>query len=609
MTSNNIDLNLYKTFYAVAKHGGFSKASEVLYVSQPAVSTSIKRLEEQLEVKLINRNNKGIQLTEAGEQLLMYLDTIFNTLTNATRKIKENKTLVTGEIRIGFPTHIGIFLVNDWIEEFKKLYPGVKIHIENKSTQDMLSKLIKRELDIIIDSTPIENTTADVQLDELEKFEMCFVANDKYEKLSKSIIDFETLDKYPLLLPAERTSTRIELEKLVKSENKNTLLMPSIEVSTTEVMYDLVKRGLGIGYFAKMSVMNDLMNNDLVEIKTKKTLPQMEICAVYIPEFLNNATEKFLKHIKDKINKRKIRARKELRIIYTQKCNYNCEFCHAEGVKTKIIETMDNEDIVKIYKFLNTNYSINSVHFTGGEPMLKPEIQELIESLNKEGANITITSNGYYLPDDEKMFNNIEKINISLHSMNEKDYEKISRIPGSHNTVINNIKKLRANYPVLKICINATLTEDLASDSSNIVDLIDFANSIRADLKIIELFPENSETKIVPIDNLIPIIEKKNYKVYKQLFRKKIYIKNSLKITLLKCTCGAVKEYINQDEICYENNDIYLTMDGRLHVCRKNEETVSIFEELKIDDSKNLKNKIDYYFERIGNRCRKENNK
>lgn len=605
--NNNIDLNAYKTFYAVAKAGGFSKAAEILYVSQPAVSASIKKLEEQLETNLIKRNNKRFQLTEAGEQLLIYLETIFNTLQIAEKKIKENKNLVTGEIKIGAPTHIGIFLVNDWIEEFKKTYPGVKIHIENKSTQDMLSKLIKRELDIIIDSTPIDNTPLDVQQDELEKFEMCFIANKKYEKLSKAIINFETLEKYPLLLPAERTSTRTELDKLVKKENSGLSLNPSIEVSTTEVMYDLVKRGIGIGYFTKISVMNDLMNNNLVEIKTKNVLPQTEICAVYVPEFLNNATEKFLKHIKEKISKRKIRARKELRIVYTQQCNYKCEFCHAEGIKSKIKEIMKTEDIVKLYKFLNTNYGINSIHITGGEPMLKSELPQLIKILSDEGARITITSNGYYLPEDDRIFNNIDKINISLHSMNEKDYENISKITGSHAKVINNIKKLRVNYPVLKICINATLTKELAEDSNNIIDLIDFSHSIRANLKIIELLPNDSQAYVISTDKLIPLIEKKNYIMQEELFRKKVFVKNSLKITLLKCTCSAVKSYSDKGQKCYENNDIYLTMDGNLHVCRVTNEVVEISNELKNDDSKGLKNKLDYYFEKIGNRCRKDN--
>ena len=184
--SNDIDLNTYKTFYAVATSGSFLKASEILYVSQPAISMAIKRLEEQLDVKLFKRNNKGIQLTEHGKQLLFYVETMFNTLNTAEKRLKEDKNLNNGEVRIGVPTHIGIFLVNDLIEGFKELYPGVKFLIENRSTQEMVNMLTKREIDIIIDSAPISTTLEDMEIINLMEFDNCFVANKKYEKLSIS---------------------------------------------------------------------------------------------------------------------------------------------------------------------------------------------------------------------------------------------------------------------------------------------------------------------------------------------------------------------------------------------------------------------------------------
>ena len=237
--SKDIDLNMYKTFYAVATSGSFLKASELLYVSQPAISMSIKKLEEQLDVKLFKRNNKGIQLTEHGKQLLFYVETMFNTINTAEKRLKEDKNLNNGEVRIGVPTHIGIFLVNDLIEGFKELYPGVKFHIENRSTQEMVNMLTKREIDIIIDSAPISTTLEDMEIINLMEFENCFVANKKYEKLSKETLSFSELNKYQLLLPAERTSSRINLEKEVSKEKKDLKLKPIIEVSTTEVMYDL----------------------------------------------------------------------------------------------------------------------------------------------------------------------------------------------------------------------------------------------------------------------------------------------------------------------------------------------------------------------------------
>ena len=146
---NNIDFNSYKTFYVVAKCKSFSKASEELNISQPAVSIAIKKMEDNLDVTLFKRDKKGIELTETGKQLLFYVESIINTLNTAEKRLKEDKTLTNGEVRIGVPTHIGVFLVSEIIEKFKNIYPGVKFYIESRSTKDMLDMLTKREIDMI----------------------------------------------------------------------------------------------------------------------------------------------------------------------------------------------------------------------------------------------------------------------------------------------------------------------------------------------------------------------------------------------------------------------------------------------------------------------------
>lgn len=354
---NNIDFNSYKTFYVVAKCKSFSKASEELNISQPAVSIAIKKMEDNLDVTLFKRDKKGIELTETGKQLLFYVESIINTLNTAEKRLKEDKTLTNGEVKIGVPTHIGVFLVSEIIEKFKNIYPGVKFYIESRSTKDMLDMLTKREIDMIIDNSPLGQDISGMKIVPLMSFDNCFVANKKYIKLADNIIDFRELNKYQILLPAERTSTRNILEDVIRSESPNLKLNPVIEVSTTELMYDLVKRGLGIGYFTKSSVINDIVNNDLFEIKTKTKLPKTETCLAYIPEFLGIASSKFIDFMMREIHKKEVREKKCLRIVYTQKCKYNCSFCHREGIKNKIeIKNYQNKD-----ECLEKSLPINSI--------------------------------------------------------------------------------------------------------------------------------------------------------------------------------------------------------------------------------------------------------
>ena len=100
-----IDLNLYKTFYAVAQNKSFSKASEEIYISQPAISYSINKLEKQLGVKLFYRTTKGALLTPEGEELFGFVKTAYEYIYLGEQSIRNSKELISGTIRIGVPTH------------------------------------------------------------------------------------------------------------------------------------------------------------------------------------------------------------------------------------------------------------------------------------------------------------------------------------------------------------------------------------------------------------------------------------------------------------------------------------------------------------------------
>ena len=122
MYKSNINLNLYKTFYDVAKNGSISKAAQYSYTSQPAISKSIKRLEEELEVQLFYRNLNGVELTEKGKELLYYVEKSYNNLLTAKKIMLETDALERGNLSIGMPSNIGSFFLFDKIIDFHKKY-------------------------------------------------------------------------------------------------------------------------------------------------------------------------------------------------------------------------------------------------------------------------------------------------------------------------------------------------------------------------------------------------------------------------------------------------------------------------------------------------------
>ena len=206
MYNKNINLNLYKTFYDVAKSESISEAAKKTFTSQPAISKSIKKLEETLNVKLFYRNLDGIKLTSEGEKLLFYVEEAFNNLLVGERNITENEKLQSGKLNIGVPSQIGTFFVFDSISKFHKIYPNIEITIISSSTKSLLKKLKLHEIDFIIDSSPINDAQEDVIIRPLKKVDNCFIVSKKYEDKIKNIKSLKDIENYPLILPVFQNS-------------------------------------------------------------------------------------------------------------------------------------------------------------------------------------------------------------------------------------------------------------------------------------------------------------------------------------------------------------------------------------------------------------------
>ena len=137
----NVNLNWLKVFMVVATSNSFLDASKKLYISQPAISKSIKLLEEELHINLFYRGNKGICLTPKGEQLLAYIMEANDVLNTAERMIGKDDDMDCGELVIGAQSHIVRYYLLEKIEEFRKSYPKINIRIIDLSTSDLLESL------------------------------------------------------------------------------------------------------------------------------------------------------------------------------------------------------------------------------------------------------------------------------------------------------------------------------------------------------------------------------------------------------------------------------------------------------------------------------------
>ena len=229
-------------------------------------------------------------------------------------------------------------------------------------------------------------------------------------------------------------------------------------------------------------------------------------------------------------------------------------------------------------------------------------LKEIIANLKSQGASVKVTTNGYLLKENMWLVDMIDKLNVSVHSFNESKYESISGVEGSYKKVISSIKQIRFRYPTLKMSINTTLLKGINDNFEDIQELISFAASIKADLKIVEAYPKTIK-QYTSIANIEPQLRQLGYKKLKSSFRKNIYSNGSHNVFLQRCTCSIVSEHSNKTELCKKHNDIYISQDGMVNLCRSKSDSIDLYDAIRNRDDNELANKIKKTYEKMGNAC------
>ena len=288
MFKTDLNLNLYKTFYELCKYKSFSATAKQTYMSQSAISKSIKKLEEELGTQLFIRKQNGVDLTEKGEELLFFVEQSFNSLVTAERRMLETNNLERGKLSIGMPSNIGTFYLFDHIIKFHNDYPNIEVTIITGSTTKLLSLLESHEVDFIIDTPPFKNLNKDKTIVKLDTVNYCFISKNK-EKIEsvKELIDKQ------LILPIPKTENRNKLDLVFKENNVE--INNILNIHTTEMIIAAVKRNLGIGYVIEDLVKYELENKELYKLDTKEELQKIDIDLIYDINYLTTASIKFLK--------------------------------------------------------------------------------------------------------------------------------------------------------------------------------------------------------------------------------------------------------------------------------------------------------------------------
>ena len=293
----NIDFELYRIFYVVANHCNITKASEELSISQPAISKSIKNLEEQLGGQLFVRTKRGVVLTEEGKEFYNYIKQAIEYINNAENKFTDLINLETGCIKIGISTTLTKEFLLPYLEEFHSLYPKIDIQIITNLTSDLMPKLRNGLIDIVILNINDKNYGNDIDIIKCRKINDCFVVNNKYKDLTLKEVSLKDLNNYPLILQAKGSNTREFLDNIARENG--VVLKPNIELASYSLVVEFSKIGLGIGYATKEYIKDEIKNKELFELKIKEKIPSRYIGIAlsknHVPNF---STKKLIEIIK-----------------------------------------------------------------------------------------------------------------------------------------------------------------------------------------------------------------------------------------------------------------------------------------------------------------------
>ena len=290
----NVDLNSYKTFYFVAKYKSFTKAAQELFISQPAVTQTIKKLENQLNIELFKRSSNGtVLLTPAGEVVYYYAEKIYN-LAKANKTVIENAREASFDvINIGVPTHIGAFYLAKYIKKFNQKHPKVKFNIINKKSDEMMDMLKNRELNVVVDTNMINYKDDLITTIKIMDLDSCFICGSKYQTLAqKEVVTLNELIKYPLILPGKTTANRTSID--YKFKENGIVLHPIIETTSSSISRQLILEGLGIGWMIKEFVQEDINNGNLYEVNVDFEQTVTPLSISYNKKFNHKIIKEFI---------------------------------------------------------------------------------------------------------------------------------------------------------------------------------------------------------------------------------------------------------------------------------------------------------------------------
>lgn len=275
----NRNLSSYWIFYVVANTGNISKAARELYISQPAISKAILKLEESLGCPLFSRSSRGVTLTEEGTLLYEHVRAAFESLSSGEEKLKQSLALGIGHLKIGVSSTLCKFVLLPYLKQFIHDHPHIRISIVCQSTNETLRMLEAGQLDLGLVGKP--DSQKHLHFDFVETVEDIFVTTEEYlHNLRLRGVDEACIFEHSTMMLLDKNNFSRQYIERYLLLNQITL-SDVIEVSNMDLLIDFAKIGVGIACVIRRFVEKELAEGTLVALPLPAPVPEREIGFVY----------------------------------------------------------------------------------------------------------------------------------------------------------------------------------------------------------------------------------------------------------------------------------------------------------------------------------------
>jgi DNA-binding transcriptional LysR family regulator len=257
----------HQVFFEVASHLSFSKAAQVLYISQPAISKHIKMLESQYKSSLFERKGNSIQLTDIGDILYKHLQEAKQTQRNLEFDIStfKNAADAVGSLHLGSSTIITLYILPKIISGFHRQFPNVEIQVVNRNSESIMNALLDKQIDLGIVEVEKKNTSVTYQHFTSDEIIPVCLASSPIAKNPN--LTLEELKKQPVALRERGSGTLSALARELSKENiRLSDLNAKVKLHGTEAYKNFVMVDPCIGFLSKRSVLKELETGELVEL-------------------------------------------------------------------------------------------------------------------------------------------------------------------------------------------------------------------------------------------------------------------------------------------------------------------------------------------------------